>query len=337
MRGARVALGIALGFACICCEPKSSTDIFTDRDGSALDAKKQEGFDAGPVDASFRLDAFSTDPLDTGPVDGPSDTSISECAPSAYPPLELVDVVPGHRWVRPVFLTHAPGRRDLFVVDANGLIWIVRSGSVLPEPFLDIQSRIGGPLLGGDERGLLGLAFHPQFQENGRFFVAFTPRGGPNIVAEGRRSVSNPDRAEPELTEILSIPDFASNHNGGMIAFGPDGFLYIGTGDGGGAGDPRRTAQDPMSLLGKILRIDVDGSSDGRPYRIPPSNPFASRSDVLPEIWAFGLRNPWRFSFDRNTGAIYIGDVGQNAWEEIDYEPPLTGGRNYGWSAYEGR
>jgi glucose/arabinose dehydrogenase len=244
--------------------------------------------------------------------------------------LALQEVVRG--FTQPVFVTGAgDGSGRLFVVEQGGTIRVVQNGTVLPQPFLDIR----GLVRAGGEQGLLGMAFHPRYAENGRFFVNYTARDGANTVAEFRVSRDDPNRADPSTRRVLlAIPDFAPNHNAGMLAFGPDGYLYVGTGDGGGAGDPRRTAQNLRELLGKMLRLDVDG---GDPYGIPPDNPFVGRGDARPEVWAYGLRNPWRYSFDRATGDLWIGDVGQNAWEEIDFQPAASrGGENYGWSIMEG-
>jgi glucose/arabinose dehydrogenase len=205
----------------------------------------------------------------------------------------------------------------------------VRDGHLLPRPFLDLSGEIDSS---GGERGLLGLAFAPDYATSGRFFVAHTAPG-PKVTIARYRVSADPDRADPDSrAPVLEMKDPAGNHNGGMLAFGPDGFLYHGTGDGGSAGDPWNHAQDTDSLLGKILRLDVRAE----PYAIPPDNPFA-RGGGAPEVWAYGLRNPWRFSFDRATGELWIGDVGQNAWEEVNVENPKQGGgRNYGWKTMEG-
>ncbi|MFQ5506368.1 MAG: PQQ-dependent sugar dehydrogenase, partial [Planctomycetota bacterium] len=188
------------------------------------------------------------------------------------------------------------------------------------------------------ERGLLGLAFHPRYASNGFFYVNYTQRsGGATMVVRYKASSTNPDLADPGSAKPILGPvsQPAGNHNGGNLVFGPDGFLYIGLGDGGGSGDPNCNAQTGSTFLGKMLRIDVDG---GNPYAIPPSNPFLRNPGVLNEIWALGLRNPWRYSFDRVTGDLYIGDVGQNAREEIDFQPKASkGGENYGWKVMEGR
>jgi glucose/arabinose dehydrogenase len=184
--------------------------------------------------------------------------------------------------------------------------------------------------LSGGERGLLGLAFHPKHRQNGRFFVNYTRRDdGATVLAEYRRQGLSLQASTEERT-LMVVPQPYANHNGGMVAFGPDGLLYIGLGDGGSGGDPQNRAQNPAELLGKILRIDVDGAP---PYAIPSDNPFA-RAGGRPEIFASGVRNPWRFSFDRATGALWLADVGQNKWEEIDL---VTRGGNYGWRIMEGK
>jgi glucose/arabinose dehydrogenase len=228
-----------------------------------------------------------------------------------------------------------------YVVEQAGRIRILRNGAVQPAIFLDISTQISA----GGERGLLGLAFAPDYATSRRFYVNFTNPEGHTVVA--RFNVDSNNLANPATRFDLEWPGglryivqpFA-NHNGGHLAFGPDRYLYIGMGDGGSGNDPDHLAQTPSTLLGKMLRIDVNVSdSDAKGYQIPPGNPFFSASG-LPEIWSFGLRNPWKFSFDDpvrgGTGALIIGDVGQNAWEEIDYEPAGAGGRNYGWRNREG-
>jgi glucose/arabinose dehydrogenase len=227
----------------------------------------------------------------------------------------------------PVHAAAPPGDPRLFVVERGGRVRIVKDGAVLAEPFLDLGDLVVST---GGEQGLLSIAFHPRFAENGRSFVYYTGSAGDLFVAE--YAVPTPDRADPASGRVLlSIPHrTATNHNGGQLAFGPDGYLYAGIGDGGGAGDPEGDAQDPASLLGKLLRLDVDGAP---PYAIPPSNPGLAAA----EVWAYGLRNPWRFSFDRETGDLYVGDVGQRGWEEVDFQPASSpGGENYGWNLMEG-
>jgi glucose/arabinose dehydrogenase len=237
-------------------------------------------------------------------------------------------------------------RRVQFVVEQAGRIRVVRSGTVQPTDFLDLRTVV----LAGGERGLLGLAFAPD-ASSGRFYVNFTDRSGDTVVARFRRS-ADPLVASPASRFDLRfggtngpavIAQPFSNHNGGNLAFGPDGYLYIGLGDGGSGDDPDHRAQNPQELLGKMLRIDVNVSdTHAIGYQVPGDNPFVGGRPVAarPEIWAFGLRNPWRYSFDDpargGTGALVIGDVGQNAFEEIDYEPPNRGGRNYGWRNREG-
>lgn len=235
----------------------------------------------------------------------------------------------------PLLATHAgDGSGRLFVLEQVGRIRIVEDGELRPEPFLDVSDR----LVAGGEQGLLGLAFHPGFVSNGRFFVNYTDVNGDTVVAEYGLDAADPDRADPASERVLlRIDQPFANHNGGNLAFGPDGFLYVGTGDGGSAGDPMGNGQRLDTLLGKILRIDVDDRSDGRPYAIPPDNPFVGREGARPEIWAFGLRNPWRFSFDREGGDLWIGDVGQASVEEIDRAPWGEPGVNYGWNTMEGR
>jgi glucose/arabinose dehydrogenase len=233
---------------------------------------------------------------------------------------------------RPLFVTQPPGEDSrLFVVEQGGTVRIVRGGQLVTTPFLDLTSELDSS---AGERGLLGLAFAPDYATSGLFYVAHTAPGPAGVVRRFRVS-ADPNRADPGSGElVLSMADPAGNHNGGMIAFGPDGYLWIGTGDGGSAGDPWDNAQNPNSLLGKMLRIDVAT----RPYRIPAGNPWADRPGARPELWAIGLRNPWRFSFDRVTGELWVGDVGQFQWEEIDVEDPRRGGGlNYGWRTLEAR
>jgi glucose/arabinose dehydrogenase len=230
----------------------------------------------------------------------------------------------------------------LFVVEQSGLVRVVRDGRVEDDVFLDLRDQISS----GGERGLLGLAFSPD-TESRRVFVNFTNRNGDTVIARFRRSEDNPLVAERGSRFDLLWPDGRrsiiqpfSNHNGGHLAFGPDGYLYIGMGDGGSGGDPFHNAQDPNTLLGKMLRLDVNvDDDDPRGYRIPEDNPFVDRDPIraLPEIWAFGFRNPWKYSFDQDTGALLVADVGQNDREEINFEPRGAGGRNYGWRIREGR
>jgi glucose/arabinose dehydrogenase len=243
---------------------------------------------------------------------------------------------------RPVDVTAPPGDTErLFVVEQGGRIRIIRlpQDSLVATPFLDISGLVvfSG---GNDERGLLGLAFHPDYAENGYFFVNYTRSSdGATIVARYRVS-SNADVADrTSAVMLLTIAQPYTNHNGGQLQFGPfDGYLYVSTGDGGSGGDPQNYAQNGLSLLGKLLRLDADNRAGALNYAIPPDNPFLSNAGVRNEIWALGLRNPWRFSFDPLNGDLYIGDVGQNLWEEIDYVPGTsTGGENYQWKRLEGK
>jgi glucose/arabinose dehydrogenase len=254
----------------------------------------------------------------------PSPTSV-QTLPDAST-ASWVPVVSGLR--QPVDLQHA-GDGRLFVVERPGLIRILRAGQLEPDPFLDLRDRVGA---GGSEQGLLGLAFHPRFAENGYVYVDYTDQRGNTVIARYQASADRADSASESI--VLRVDQPYANHNGGALAFGPDGFLYIGMGDGGSGGDPQGNAQSLQSLLGKILRLDID---HGSPYAIPPDNPYVGSGEVYQEIWASGLRNPWRFAFDRLTGDLYIGDVGQNLWEEIDMLPAGTpGGANFGWNVREG-
>src|SRR5690554_2041816 len=234
----------------------------------------------------------------------------------------------------PIGIVHA-GDERLFIIEQTGFIRIVSEGEVLEEPFLDLSESIN---VDGFERGLLGLAFHPDFASNGTFFVNYTGLpDGQTVVSRFSVAEDNPNRADPESEEVLlTVEQPFRNHNGGQLLFGPDGYLYIALGDGGSANDPDNRAQNLEVLLGKMLRIDVDLETDAE-YAIPPDNPFADDEDALDEIWAYGLRNPWRSSFDRYTGDFWIGDVGQGDREEINFQPAeSSGGENYGWRCYEG-
>ena len=223
------------------------------------------------------------------------------------------------------------GSNRLFIVEQTGQIKVLQPGQTSPTVFLDVTSRI----VSGGEQGLLGLAFHPQFSSNHRFFIYYTrPTDGALVIAEYRVSATDPNVADTTERIILTIPHPTNtNHNGGMLAFGPDGFLYIGTGDGGSANDPPNNSQNINVLLGKILRIDIDHPNGSVPYSSPSSNPFFGATPGADEIFAYGMRNPWRFSFDRGTGQLYVADVGQSAWEEVDI---VTSGGNYGWRVMEG-
>ena len=243
--------------------------------------------------------------------------------------LELEEVARGLR--QPLFVAHAgDGSGRLFVVEKGGTIRTL-PGAAGGELFLDIADRVGSS---GSEQGLLGLAFHPRFRENGHFYVNYTDRNGDTVIA---RYTTAPDRRSADAASerrLIFQDQPAANHNGGMLVFGPDGYLYVGLGDGGGGNDVFRNAQNRGSLLGKLLRLDVDR---GDPYAIPPDNPFVGDRAARPEVWAYGLRNPWRFSFDRATADLYIADVGQNRYEWVHYQPAGRGaGQDYGWPTLEG-
>jgi len=246
--------------------------------------------------------------------------------------IRLVRVAGG--FASPVDIQDAnDGTRRLFIVEQGGTIRIIRDGAVLATPFLNITSRTRN----NGECGLLGLAFPPGFREKRYFYVNYTDANCRNtVVARYRVSSMNNDAADASSEEvILQQAQPFSNHNGGQLAFGPDGFLYIGLGDGGSGGDPQNHGQTNTSLLGKMLRVDTESGT--APYRVPPSNPFVNDARYRPEIWATGLRNPWRYSFDRETNDLWIADVGQNRAEEIDFQPgESTGGENYGWRTMEG-
>ncbi len=234
--------------------------------------------------------------------------------------------------VAPSDIQHAgDGTSRLFFVQQNGIIRIYKGGVMVAAPFLDVHSRTRG----GGERGLLGLAFPPDYAQKQHFYVNYTDLNGHTVIARYRAG-PNADTADPSTEQILlRIEQPYANHNGGQLRFGPDGYLYIGMGDGGSGGDPQNRAQNPRERLGKMLRIDVE-SAPGT-FQIPPSNPFAASATHDPAIWALGLRNPWRFSFDRGTGDLWIADVGQNQYEEINFQPASSrGGENYGWNIMEG-
>ena len=264
------------------------------------------------------------------PTQIPTSTATPQPVDPTILSLELEQIANGLD--TPVFITHAgDGRGRLFVVEKPGRIVMLGPDGQSQGVLLDIRDRVGS---GGFEQGLLGLAFHPQFVENGRLFVYYTDKNGDTVIS---RFQANDERsaADPASEIVLLTQDQpAANHNGGMLAFGPDGMLYAGLGDGGRAGDPWGNGQSLDTLLGKLLRINVDGD---QPVAVPADNPFVGQEGAKGEIWAYGLRNPWRFSFDRATGDLWIGDVGQGQWEEIDFQPAASpGGENYGWDLMEG-
>lgn len=244
--------------------------------------------------------------------------------------LSLTPVAEG--FDKPLYLTHAgDGSGRLFVVEQAGRILLLKEGAVQPTPFLDIVSIVGSE---ANEQGLLSVAFHPDYASNRLFFINYTNTQGDTVIARYRVS-DNPDVADVNSGQILlTIDQPYGNHNGGQLKFGPDGYLYIGMGDGGAANDPQNNAQTLSTMLGKILRLDVDS---GEPYGVPETNPFVGNEQTRPEIWSYGWRNPWRFSFDRATGDMYLADVGQNQYEEVHVEMAgAAGGQNYGWRIMEG-
>ncbi len=268
---------------------------------------------------------------ETSPLRTP--TAGKETAPlHALPRLALIPFVQTDSPI--TYLADASdGSGRLFLVEKAGRIRVIQDGQLLAQPFLDISDLVQSS---GAEQGLLSVAFDPQYRDNGQFYVNYTAQSsnGGTVVAR-YKTTADPNTADPASGQtILEIPQPAPNHNGGQLQFGPDGYLYVGMGDGGSAGDPWGNAQNRNALLGKLLRLDVRGQAG---YAIPPQNPFAGANDARPEVWAYGLRNPWRFSFDRQTGDLYIADVGQNTWEEVDFQPAdSTGGQNYGWNVMEG-
>ncbi len=301
-------------------------------------------------EASERAATTETDesaPAESGLAPAPTPEQKPESQPeqsAASPQLAIDQIEPALQPVvtgldQPLFVTHAgDGSGRLFIVEKPGVVRILRDGQLLDAPFLDIRDRVGSS---ASEQGLLSLAFPAGFAATGHFFVNYTDLDGNTVVARYQVQPESPDTADAAAESIvLQIEQPASNHNGGMLAFGPDGYLYIGTGDGGAAFDRFGNGQNPDTLLGKMLRIDVT-SDPSTPYLIPPDNPWASAEtdgpQVRDEIWAFGLRNPWRYSFDRLTGDLWIADVGQNRTEEIHFTPSGSpGGLNYGWPIQEG-
>jgi glucose/arabinose dehydrogenase len=263
-------------------------------------------------------------------------------ADDTLPSLALTELDLAFTFTQPVDIAHAgDGSGRLFVVERAGVVWSVAANEVSTPAFLDISGRVQST--GGSERGLLGIAFPPGFDDDGHFYVHYTSQPGFAFgidIAAGDTIVSrihiDGGIADPDREElVLHVPQPSNNHNGGQIAFGPDGYLYIALGDGGGSGDPDGNGQDPGTLLGALLRIDVEAGI--APYRIPDDNPFTGDAGARDEIWAYGLRNPWRFSFDRQTGDLYIADVGQDRYEEINFQPAASGGgENYGWNIMEG-
>lgn len=332
----------------VACQPDSATT-----DGSANVAPVTEPTALPPVveqSTAVPTNAPPTSPpatetfipvieADATPAPEPTVEATPTPAPSPTPTtpldsLSLVPVLPGGL-DRPLYLTHA-GDARLFVVEQPGLIRVVENGQLLPPPFIDLRDRVGSV---GNEQGLLSVAFHPDYAEEGAtgfgsFFVNYTDYSGDTQIERFTVSADDPNVADRSSgVVIMSVPQPYTNHNGGLLKFGPDGYLYVGVGDGGSANDPLNAGQNPNDILGTLLRLDV---SAGTRYAVPADNPFASGEGGAPEIWAWGLRNPWRFSFDRLTGDLFIADVGQNLWEEVNFEPAgSNGGLNYGWAVME--
>jgi len=269
-----------------------------------------------------------------GQPSGAAESAVAGAPASAFAGVTVAAEIAIQGFNKPVDVANAgDGSGRLFVVEQPGAILIVRDGAVRGQPFLDIHERIAS----GGERGLLGLAFHPDFPTDPRFFVDYTDVNGDTVVASYVVDPATPDVADPDSeTILLKVTQPFANHNGGAVVFGPDGMLYIALGDGGSEGDPQGNGQRLDTLLAKILRIDVDDPTPGHPYAIPKDNPFVATPGAKPEIWLTGLRNPWRMRFDKPTGDLWIGDVGQNAWEEIDLARAGKGGLNFGWNRMEG-
>ena len=265
--------------------------------------------------------------LSCGGNEGPSEL------PIVTPPVNLALQTVASGLSSPVHLASPPNDARLFIVEQPGRIRIVQNGQLLGAPFLDIT----GKVMDGGEQGLLSVAFHPQYAANGHFYVYYTDNNGDLLIERYTAPSATANTADPASARtIIGIPHPSnSNHNGGQLAFGQDGFLYIGTGDGGAGNDPPNNAQNRNELLGKLLRLDVNPANQA-PYSIPSTNPFVNQAGMRGEIWAYGLRNPWRFSFDRVGSMLYIGDVGQNAREEVNAVPRTTAAVNYGWKIMEG-
>ncbi len=270
--------------------------------------------------------------------EAPADITTSHDGPPDASAFELVEVARGFN--APLLATHAgDGSERIFVLEQSGRIWIIQDGERLDTPFIDLSNLASQDITRGySERGLLGLAFHPEYADNGLFYVNYTDQSGTTRVVAYTVAQDDPNQADAtSAREVFSIDQPYSNHNGGYMSFGPDGYLYISVGDGGAGNDPLSVGQDPANLLGTIIRIDVDNYDATQPYSIPADNPYIQNPALAPEVWVWGLRNVWRFSFDTATGDLYHADVGQSAWEEVNFQPADSpGGENYGWPAYEG-
>ena len=288
--------------------------------------------DSGGPGAEPRL-SFPPAPTET-PSDSPAPKKPR--GPAPFDPqkvsLRLEEVATGFE--APLLVTNAgDGSNRIFVVEQGGTVRVVEGSAASADPFLDISELTEA----SGEQGLLGLAFHPDYETNGRLFVNYTDNEGDTIVAEYAVDPNDPNHVDASSAEtLLRIDQPFPNHNGGHLVFGPDGFLHIGTGDGGSAGDPNDNGQRLDTHLGKLLRIDVDSRTGGLPYGIPTDNPFKDLQEARPEIWAYGLRNPWRFSFDRHTQTLWVADVGQSSIEEVNRVPAAAAGLNYGWDDMEG-
>ena len=309
------------------------TVLYRDEDGSHVAIKYTDAVPATTVSPTVIPTASPTATGQPAPSGSPSPAATPTAQPTRALPFRLAVEPFADGFGALTFVTNAgDGTSNLYAVEQRGVISrIAADGTVDQKPFLDITDRIACC----EERGLLGLAFHPGFAQNHRFFVDYTDLAGNTVVSEFGLAPDGYGDPESER-RLFGIEQPFANHNGGMLAFGSDGYLYIGTGDGGSGGDPMGNGQNTATLLGKILRIDIDS---GNPYAIPEGNPFpvGNGAGAMPEIWDYGMRNPWRFSFDRTTGVLWIGDVGQGDYEEVDAEPVGVGGRNYGWNTMEGR
>lgn len=301
--------------------------------GSGGSSQPIDAPDDGAGDAVTTTDG--TPAIDATPIDGPT----ANCTPVNGTNILLTPVAQGLD--SPVGLASPPGDRRIFVVEQTGAIRLIKDGALVTAPYLNLGGA-AGPVLSGGERGLLGIAFHPQFGTNGKFYVDFTRKpDGATVIAEFTAAAPGDDTAPAaSRRDVLVIPQPFANHNAGWLEFGPDGKLYIAMGDGGSGGDPGDRAQNDAELLGKLLRIDVDARTGTKQYGIPADNPHASSpdgaADPRPEIWGKGLRNPFRFGFDTGTGDLYIADVGQGAWEEVNAGPNVAS-MNWGWDDREGR
>ncbi len=324
-------------FACVmllvgaACRTSAPTVAPTAVPQTAAPVTPQVTFAATPTPAA-------TEPTVETPTETPPATQTATSEAIASPTADVVFEPALQLFVdgleKPTFLTHAgDGSGLLYVTEQAGRIRIIRNGALDEAIFLDIEDRVGSS---GNEQGLLSVAFAPDFQQSHKLFVNYTDRSGDTIVAGFLASADGLSADPNSEWQVIKIGQPYSNHNGGQLQFGPDGMLYIGMGDGGSQGDPQHHAQDVTSLLGKMLRIDVSQSTKDAPYMTPAGNPSFG-ADARPEIWSVGLRNPWRFSFDRATGDLYIADVGQNTIEEINFQPASSqGGENWGWNLREG-